>query len=598
MSDNGVGLRPVKELVALSPGVKARLGRALALGALGGAGAVAGYVCVAMAVGELFTADRSAGVLAWWAGGAFGCLIVSLAARWLAEQVAHRASYDLEVVLRTELADALAAMPLGVVWRTGAGRIKKIVQDDVAALHNVVADAVPFFGAVAAQPIAALLALGVVQWKLLLVALLVLPVATVSFSLMARDHTAQRARYNQAAEDVTTAVVEFVQGMPVVRTFDDGRTSFRRFGAAVTAFTDAVGAWTATSRRASAFNQLVIVPLPTLLVLAATSVPMLAAGWIEPGELVLGLLIGAMPIESISPLMHLTNYVNDSKAGAVRVSELLAEPPLPEPEYPREPQGASVSLRGVTFRYTEGRGAPVLDDVTIDVPEGTVCALVGPSGSGKSTVARLIPRFHDVDSGAVLVGGVDVREMASEVLLRHVALVFQDPFLVSGTVAENIRLARADATDDEIIAVAKAAAVHDFVVGELSDGYQTQVGERGGKLSGGQRQRITIARAMLSDAPVVVLDEATAFADPESESAIHEAVARLTAGRTVIVIAHRLATITGVDQIVVLDGGRVVERGRHADLVTSGGRYSKLWARHEQAASWGLAGNRVQEVIA
>ncbi|MBB5158996.1 ABC transporter ATP-binding protein [Saccharopolyspora phatthalungensis] len=596
MSDDS-GLRPVKNLVALSPGVRARLGRGLALGALGGIASVAGYVCVAMTVGELFSGTRSTTALAWWAGSALGCLIVSFGARWLAEQVAHHASFDLEVVLRRRLADALARMPLGHVQRTGSGRIKKIVQDDVAALHNVVADAVPFFGAVTAQPIAALVALGIVQWKLLLVALLVLPIAMVSFSLMARDHTTQRARYNQAGEDVNAAVVEFVQGMPVVRTFDDGRTSFQRFGDAVAAFTDAVGAWTEATRRASGFTNLVIVPLPTLLVIAAGGVPMLAAGWITPGDLVLGLLVGAMPVESIAPLMHLTNYVNDAKAGAVRIGELLGVPPLPEPENPEPPTDSSVSLTGVTFRYTE-KGAPVLDDVTLTVPEGTVCALVGPSGSGKSTVARLIPRFYDVDAGSVRVGGVDVRDIASDVLLRHVALVFQDPFLVSGTVAENIRLAKPDATDEEVVAAAKAAAAHEFITEELPDGYDSQVGERGGRLSGGQRQRITIARAMLSGAPVVVLDEATAFADPESEAAIQEALARLTAGRTVLVIAHRLTTITGADQIVVLDGGRVVERGTHPELIAAGGRYSALWARHEQAAGWGLSADAGKDVIA
>ncbi|GLY51395.1 ABC transporter ATP-binding protein [Lentzea sp. NBRC 102530] len=595
-AEDDTGMKPVLDLVALSPAVRSGLARALALGALGGIAAVGGYVCVALSVGELFEADRSFAAFGRWAGGAFALLTLSFFAKWLAEQVAHHASFDLEVVLRRALADALARMPLGVVQRTGSGRIKKIVQDDVAALHNVVADAVPFFGGVAAQPVAALIALAIVQWKLLLVVLLVVPVAMVSFSLMARDYTTQRERYNQAAEDVNNAVVEFVQGMPVVRTFDDGRTSFRRFGAAVQRFTDAVGAWTETSRSASAFNRLVIVPLPTLLVVAACGTPMLAAGWISPADLVLGLLIGAMPIEAIAPLMHLTNLINDSKAGAVRIGELFAVPPLPEPAEPRTPVGAEVALRGVTFGYSPDR--PVLTDVTIEVPAGTVCALVGPSGSGKSTVARLIPRFYDVTGGAVLVGGVDVREMSSEVLLRHVTLVFQDPFLVDGTIAENIRLAKPSATDDEVIAAARAAAAHEFIVGELADGYDSQVGERGGRLSGGQRQRITIARAMLSDAPVVVLDEATAFADPESEAAIQEAVARLTVGRTVIVIAHKLNTITGVDQIVVLDDGRVAERGRHVDLVSAGGRYASLWARHEQAASWGLAGTKVKGVTA
>jgi ATP-binding cassette, subfamily B, bacterial IrtA/YbtP len=187
-----------------------------------------------------------------------------------------------------------------------------------------------------------------------------------------------------------------------------------------------------------------------------------------------------------------------------------------------------------------------------------------------------------------------VREMRREVLLRHVALVFQEPFLVSGTVADNIRLARPSATDAEVEEAARAAAAHDFIVAELPDGYDTHVGERGGLLSGGQRQRITIARAILSNAPVVVLDEATAFADPENEAAIQQSLARLTQGRTVVVIAHRLASIVDVDQIVVFDGGRVVERGQHKELVTAGGRYAALWERHEEAARWGLGANVVE----
>ncbi|WKX69043.1 ABC transporter ATP-binding protein [Streptomyces sp. XD-27] len=584
------GLGAVRELVELAPAVRARLLLAALFGVLGGIGAVVGFVCAAFAVGVLLDDQPSGASVAWWACGALGGLVIGFAAKWLAEHLAHEASFELEVVLRRTLADALARMPLGEVQRLGAGRIKKVMQDDVKSLHNVVADALPFVGSGIAQPLAAAVALGVVQWRLLIAALLIVPIAMVCLSLMTRDHAVQRARYNDANENVNAAVVEFVQGMPVVRTFDDGKGSFRRFADSVRDFTDAVAAWTATTRSAGLMNRLFIVPLPTLLIIAATGVPMLAAGWITVTDLLLGLMIGAMPIESAGPLMHLANYINDSKAGAVRIIELLRMPPLPEPENPREPQGSAITFEGVRFRYSAERGEPVLDGIDLDIPAGTVCALVGPSGSGKSTVARLIPRFYDVESGSVRIGGVDVRDMRSEVLLRQMALVFQDPFLVAGTVAENIRLARPDATDEEVRAAAGAAAAHEFIVNELPDGYDSQVGERGSLLSGGQRQRVTIARAILSQAPVVILDEATAFTDPESEAAIQEAVARLTRGRTVLVIAHRLATITDVDQIVVLDGGRIVERGRHGDLVTAGGRYARLWARHEEAARWGLTG--------
>ncbi len=582
------GLATVRGLVALSPEVRTRLTGAMLLGVLGGVAGVAGYVCAAFAVGELFAAHPSGAVVARWAGGALAGLVTGFAARWGAEQLAHEASFQLEVVLRRALAGALARLPLGEVQRLGSGRIKKVMQDDVKALHNVLADALPFVGSGIAQPLAALIALGAVQWRLLLAVLLIVPVAGACLSLMSRDHAEQRARYNTANENVNAAVVELVQGMPVVRTFDDGQSTYRRFSGAVGEFTEAVAAWIAATRGSALLTRLFIVPLPTLLIVAAAGVPMLAAGWISVPDLLLGLLIGAMPIESVAPLMHLTNFINDSKAGAVRIAELLAMEPLPEPDHPREPQGAAIALEGVRFRYSADRGEPVLDGIDLDIPAGTVCALVGPSGSGKSTVARLIPRFYDVEQGSVRVGGLDVREISSEVLLRQVALVFQDPFLVAGTVAENIRLAQPGATDEEVRAAAEAAAAHEFIMGELPDGYQSQVGERGGRLSGGQRQRITIARAILSAAPVVILDEATAFADPETEAAIQDAIARLTRGRTVLIIAHRLSTIVDVDQIVVLDGGRIAERGRHADLVAAGGRYASLWARHEQASRWGL----------
>ncbi|MEV7026819.1 ABC transporter ATP-binding protein [Kitasatospora sp. NPDC093558] len=588
MSKGGLG--SVLDLVALAPAVRARLGRAALLGVLGGIGAVVGHLCAAFAVGALLSGNRSD--ITAWTVGALAALVTAFAARCLAEHLAHEASYSLEVVLRGRIADALAGMPLGEVQRLGSGRIKKIMQDDVKSLHNVVADALPFVGSGIAQPLAALLALGAVQWRLLLAVLLVLPIAMVCLSLLSRDYTQQRERYNQANESVNAAVVEFVQGMPIVRTFDDGQGSFRRFSTAVGEFTESVAGWLATSRASGLLTRLFIVPLPTLLLIAATAVPMRAAGWISDTDLLLGLLIGALPIEAVAPLMHLANHINDSKAGAVRITELLGAPALPEPEHPRQPEGSAVTLHNVTFRYAADRGRPALDGIDLDIPAGTVCALVGPSGSGKSTVARLIPRFHDVELGSVCIGGVDVRKIGSEDLLRHIALVFQEPFLVTGTVAENIRLARPDATDAEVRAAAAAAAAHEFITRELPDGYDTQVGERGGLLSGGQRQRITIARAILSDAPIVILDEATAFADPESEAAIQQAIARLTHGRTVLIIAHRLNTIVDADQIVVLDGGRVAERGRHAELVAAGGRYAQLWARHEQAARWGLTTDR------
>ncbi|MFD3702124.1 ABC transporter ATP-binding protein [Nocardia sp. NPDC058658] len=591
------GLKQVGRLVNRSPEVRTYLRRAAALSAYCGVASVAGLTCVALAMGQLYDDQRSWGAAGWLLIGAAVGLTSAFGARWLADHLAHEASFALEVTLRRALAQALADMPLGAVQRLGAGRIKKVVHDDVKSLHNVVADGVPFIGSTVAQPIAALIVLGIVEWKLLVAVLLIVPIAMLCMSLMTRDYAEQRSRYNRANEEVNGAVVEFVQGMPVVRTFDDGGTSFRRFAVAVRGFTVAVGDWIAISRSSGVLTQLFIVPLPTLLLVAVTAVPMLAAGWISVPALVVALLIGAMPIEAVGPLMHLTNYLNDSKAGAARILDILAIAPLREPTHPRTPQSSSIALRSVGFDYGEDRGKPALAEVDIDIPAGTVCALVGPSGSGKSTVARLIPRFYDVTSGSVTIGGVDVRDIAGQVLLSQVALVFQEPFLIDATIADNIRLARPDATDEEVESAARAAAAHDFIVDDIPGGYAAHVGERGGSLSGGQRQRLTIARAILADAPIVILDEATAFADPENEAIIQEAIGRMMRGRTVLIIAHRLSTIVDVDQIVVLDEGRVVERGRHAQLVAAGGTYARLWSRHEQAARWGLGTDSINTAV-
>jgi ATP-binding cassette subfamily B protein len=579
---------PGASLLALVEPVRRRLAAAIALGAAGAVLGVAGLVTLAYALRELFRPEPDGTALAALLAAAAVGVVGRFGLRAWAFQVSHMAAFDLETVLRTRISAHLGRVSLGDVLRLGSGPLKKIVQDDVRAMHTAVADATPLLGFALAQPVAALAALAVVDWRMLLAVIVVAPVVVVAMQLSMRDYAAERARYDQANETINTAMVEFVQGMPVVRTFDDGSTSFHRFAAAVRGFTEATANWQRKSRTPGLLARIAMTPVPTLLVVLAAGIWLVAGGVLEPAWLLVALLIGTLPVESILPLMYLNNYVNDSKAGAARIASVLALPELPEPAQPKPPQDASVRFTGVTFGYGTDRDRPALDGVDLEILAGTVCALVGPSGSGKSTLARLVARFHDADSGSVEVGGVDVREIGTPALLRHVALVFQDPFLVDDTVAENIRLGRPDATDAQVEAAARAAGAHDFVVSELPDGYATRVGERGGLLSGGQRQRVTIARAMLVDAPIVVLDEATAFADPETEAQIQDSIAALTRGRTVIVIAHRLATVAGADQIVVLADGRVAEQGTHGELLAAGGRYARMWDHHERARAWGV----------
>ena len=301
------------------------------------------------------------------------------------------------------------------------------------------------------------------------------------------------------------------------------------------------------------------------------------------------LLIGAGLAEAFFPLINLYHLVERAQLSIDRLQQVLALEPLPEVPAPgQQPQDAGVVFEHVGFRYTPD-GEEVLHDVSFTVPAGSVTALVGPSGAGKSTVARLIPRFWDVEHGCVRVGGVDVREMTQDTLMRQVAFVFQDTFLFDDTLAENIRLGSPDATMDDVMAAAHAAQAHEFIMA-LPQGYETRAGERGIWLSGGQRQRITIARAILQDRPILVLDEATAFADPENEALLVQALARLMHGKTVILVAHRLSTIIDADQILVFDRGRLVEHGTHAGLLqaTEEGVYARLWNSYQAAQRWSL----------
>ncbi|QTD47410.1 ABC transporter ATP-binding protein [Ottowia testudinis] len=567
--------------------VKGRIRFAMALAIVSAALALAALAGLAMVVQSLITAPAQ---WPWgWMSLVLGCTVGAYMLRLHAFNRSHYAAFHLETVLRTQLAAHMAKMPLGEVERWGAGALAKVMHEDVKELHAFVADSTPLYARAYAAPAITLALLFWLDWRLALAALAVPVLGFAVLGMIIGGSKDLQKRYHDSRERVAAAVVEFVQAMPVVRTFDSGSATFGRYQQALAAYRDLLQQWYESVGFSARFSVQVLSPLPTLTVLLWAG-----AWWLAQGSLSfpvwLGvLLLGAGLAEAVMPVMSLYHLIVKAKLSITRIHEVLASPVLPQPEATaaRVPQDASVAFENVTFAYTEEAGE-VLSEVSFTAAPGSVTALVGPSGAGKTTVARLIPRFWDVTSGRILVGGVDVREMSSDALMGQVAFVFQDTFLFADSIANNIRLGLPEATQQEIEAAARTAQAHDFIKA-LPAGYDTLAGERGAFLSGGQRQRITIARAILQNRPILVLDEATAFADPENEAALVAALSALMRGKTVIMVAHRLSTIRDADQILVFDQGRLAERGSHEDLLNMpDGVYARLWASYQQAQNWML----------
>jgi ATP-binding cassette subfamily B protein len=518
--------------------------------------------------------------------------VLAYVLRLTAFNQSHLAAFRLETRLRTDLAEHLARVPLGYVQQTGSGALTKVMMNDVKALHIFVADSTPLYARAYVSPILTFVLLWWLDWHLALTATAVLLLGIGVVALAMRGSSEMMPRYHAAGENVSKAVVEYVQAMPVVRSFDTGTTTFQRYQRALDAFLAVVLQWHRMAGVSSRLSIAILNPLPTLALLVWVG------GWLISQDLLAAstwlavLLVGTGMAESLLPLMSLKHLVAKTQMSIHRIHEVMATPELKvvSAAQAKSPTDTSVFFDQVDFRYSD-HAPNVLQDVTFEVPSGSVTALVGPSGAGKSTVARLIPRFWDATSGRILVGGADVRDMLPSTLMQQVAFVFQDTFLFADSITNNIRLGLPESTTDDVIAAAKAAQAHDFIM-SLPDGYDTQVGERGVFLSGGQRQRITIARAILQNRPILVLDEATAFADPENEAALVAALSNLMRGKTVLMVAHRLSTIRDADQILVFDQGCLTECGKHDALMTQGGVYARLWNHYEQAQNWALTGEQ------
>ncbi|WP_227984346.1 ABC transporter ATP-binding protein [Nocardia spumae] len=534
----------------------------------------------------------------WWLVIA---AVLVLVLRGLLQVVAlvwtHAVDASFQLGLRQLLAAKLTRVPLGWFTDRSSGEVKKFLQDDVEALHYLVAHArLEFVGAVTVQ-LVALIYLFTVDWRLTLILLVPLVLYTRGLAaMMGKDHQARFAVFNNHERTIEQSIIEFVDGIQVVRAFGRARKAHSTYQRAVDNTADSLLAWKTPMTRLQSASELLLTPVLLMLVVVVAGLGFADLGWMDPVDILPFLLLGIGLGSALLGIGFGGQALREGGAAALRLHELQQTPELatragggpataPATATATEaPVGPVVRFENVSFGYRADR--TVLRELDFELAPGTITALVGPSGSGKSTLARLLPRFYDVTDGRITIGDRDVRDFSTEELYRTVGFVLQDVRMIRGTIRENIALARPEADAETIERAARAAQIHDRIL-ELPRGYDSEIGVDA-VLSGGEAQRLSIARTLLADTPILVLDEATAFADPESEAAVQDALAVLVAGRTVVVIAHRLHTITGVNRILVLDNGAVAESGEHATLSVAGGLYQRLWEQNE--ASIGVLG--------
>ncbi|QIS01646.1 ATP-binding cassette domain-containing protein [Nocardia brasiliensis] len=504
-------------------------------------------------------------------------LLQAVALTW-----SHLVDAGYQLTVRRALAAKLTRVPLGWFGERTSSEVKKYLQDDVEALHYLIAHArLEFVGALIV-PLVTLGYLVTVDWRLTLVLLIPLVAYAIALSkMMDQDSRDRLAVYNRWERRVQEATIEFVDGIQVVRAFGQAGKAHSEFQEAADGQARSLDRWKTPMIRLQSASDITLAPVFVMVLIVLAGLAGVGLDWFAPLDVLPFLLVGLGLGGSLLGLGYGGQALRAASAAAVRLHELQQTTELATgtgtPASADEP--GVVRFEAVGFGYRSDH--QVLRDVELELRPGTITALVGPSGSGKSTLGKLVPRFYDVDSGRITIGGRDIRDYSTEELYRTVGFVFQDVRLIRGSIRENLRLADQDADDAALERAARAAQIHDRIMA-LPRGYDSEIGVDA-SLSGGEAQRLSIARALLADSPVLVLDEATAFADPESEAAVQDALAVLVAGRTVLVIAHRLHTITGVDRILVLENGTIVEQGDHQSLHRAGGTYQRLWEINEAA---------------
>ena len=521
----------------------------------------------------------------FWCGVCLAGYAVKVAGYALSTMLAHVSAYTILEGLRLQAADRLMGAPLGEVESRPIGAMKSTIVDRIEDIEPPLAHMIPELSSNILLPMVVVAAMFSIDWRMGLALLVTIPFALIPMAFGMRSYNKNYAAYMEANAHVNSIIVEYVEGIQVVKAFSQGEQSYQKFAQAVSSFKAFTMDW---YRCTWASMNLCLSILPTtLLGTLPIGIYLYQAGVLDPAQVTLCLM---MALGIVTPLMSATAFINSIKSMQFAVKdtrELLDLPQLSQAEQDAPLNDCDIQLHDVSFSYGGSDGKEVLHHLDLTIPQGKFTALVGPSGGGKSTIARLAARFWDVTGGSITLGGRDIRELPLKQLSREISFVTQDNFLFDCSLKENIRLGKPGASDEEVFAAARAAQCEEFI-GRLEHGWDTAAGDAGKQLSGGERQRIAIARAILKDAPIVILDEATAFTDPENEDKIQRSIMALSKGKTLLVIAHRLSTIKNADQIVVLEKGQIVDRGTQRELLSRCPLYQALWAAHVGAQTWAV----------
>ena len=499
--------------------------------------------------------------------------------------LSHIAAFNILYEIRMQLVQKMVRLPLGFFSRRASGELKKIMSDDVDRIELFIAHHIPDIVTALLFPLILVSYMFAVDWRL---AIVVLAVLAMAFYVMGRMYTGKKIRevskrYVETLGRMNASIVEYIRGIQVVTTFTESTNAYRKLN-------DDIKEYRKFANEVNVQYQPTYVGFLTILSSALLFIIPVAV-WLLVGSasyatfvpvLLMFLFFGVAVFFPVLKLLWIGSFLNQNNMGVQKIDDILYMDEIEEPDIPRHPKDASVEFRNVSFAYDT---TPILKAISFISHPGTITALVGPSGAGKSTVAMLAARFWDVQSGEILIGGVPVKEIPTSVLMDNVAFVFQDNMLFFDTIEENIRMGNKTATFEEVARAACAAQCHEFIE-SLPNGYQTLVGEGGIYLSGGEAQRIALARAILKDSPIILLDEATAFADPENEHLIQKALHELRKGKTVLMIAHHLTSVQDADKILVIAQGKIAEEGTHSELIARNGIYNSMWNEYQRTVTW------------